>query len=125
MLYQCPACQRTFGEAGFCPFDRTALIVPQLGADKQTMLSAGMSAQLGPQPTDPPTIEARRETFPLAPTGDTVTKQRAKAPSEEPRIRSVSASTSEADALEAFRQSRSDNEYDRLVGQTLDGRYFV
>ena len=85
------------------------------------MLSAGMSAQVGPLPTDPPTIEARHETFPLTPTGDSTTRPR----SDAPRIRSVSASTSEADALEAFRQSRADNEYDRLVGQTLDGRYFV
>ena len=139
--YVCSTCQRTFGEPGFCPFDRTQLhdpraalagtIVPLTPSDKQTLLSAAISAQ--PEPEGPRTAEVRRETFPLSPTGRsnqpsqevTAARPRMQTPSEQPKFRAVSATDSEQDAIEAMRQSRGDSEYDKLVGQTLDGRYFV
>ncbi len=140
--YQCPNCKRTFEEPGFCPFDRTQLhdpnaamagtIVPLTPADKQTILSAMHSAQAAPDPTNPPTAEVRRETFPITPTPKanqptnevTAQRPRLQTPSEQPKFRAVSATDSEQDALEAMRVTR-ETEYDRLVGQTLDGRYFV
>ncbi len=138
--FQCPNCKRTFEEAGFCPFDRTQLhdpraalvgtIVPLTPSDKQTILSAAISAQPGPQPTNPPTYEVRRETFPMtpspkAPTNEvTAARPRIHTPSEQPKFRAVSATDSEQDALEAMRVTR-ETEYDKLVGQTLDGRYYV
>jgi serine/threonine protein kinase len=138
--YQCPNCQRTFEEPGYCPFDRTQLhdpraalagtIVPLTPSDKQTILSAAISAQ--PEPDGPRTAEVRRETFPMAPTGKnppsqevTAARSRLQTPSEQPKFRAVSATDSEQDAIEAMRQSRGDSEYDKLVGQTLDGRYYV
>ncbi len=137
MLHFCPACQRSFPEPGFCPFDRTALIVPRSGADKQTMLSEAMVAQ--EEPAHHTHVEPRRETFPLSPTpaptptgmptpvripDDELTAARKRAPAPVSAFRAVSASDSASEALETFRAS-SDNEYDRLVGQTLDGRYYV
>ncbi len=140
MTFQCPNCKRTFEEAGFCPFDRTQLhdpnaalagtIVPLMPSDKQTILSAMHVAQASPDPTNPPTAEVRRETFPItpspkAPTNEvTAARPRIQTPSEQPKFRAVSATDSEQDALEAMRVTR-ETEYDRLVGQTLDGRYFV
>ena len=141
--YQCPSCQRTFEEPGFCPFDRTQLIdpaaaqagtvIPLTPSDKQTILSAAISAQAAPSPTNPPTAEVRRETFPITPTPRpnhpsqevTAARPRVETPMPQPQFRAVSATDSEQDAIEAMRVSRADSEYDRLVGQTLDGRYFV
>jgi serine/threonine protein kinase len=148
--YQCPACQRQFGEPGFCPFDRgkLALIVPAGPSDKQTILSVAMPAV---EPTDSAQhktqMAPRRETFPLTPSTvgtpqsqsaqtavpyavptQEITSARARAlpsDSQQPKVRSVSAvSDSAADALEAYKTTR-ENEYDKLVGQTLDGRYYV
>jgi serine/threonine protein kinase len=151
--YQCPACQRQFGEPGFCPFDRgkLALIVPVAPPDKHTILSVAMPA-VEPQHTEPPALhktemQPRRETFPLTPSTvgtpqsaslktavphqiptQEITTARARAlPSDpqQPKVRAVSAvSDSAADALEAYKMPR-ENEYDKLVGQTLDGRYYV
>ncbi|MBA3455457.1 MAG: serine/threonine protein kinase [Deltaproteobacteria bacterium] len=127
MLHFCPACQRTFPEPGFCPFDRTALVVPRTAADKQTMLSEAMVAQ--DDPAQHTHLEQRRETFPLTPTPvpaqtDEVTAARPRAPLISPAFRAVSASDSASEALETFRAVH-DHEYDKLVGQTLDGRYYV
>jgi serine/threonine protein kinase len=140
--FQCPACQRQFGEAGFCPFDRTQLapVVPPAPADKATILSVAMPA-VGPQTE----LEAKR-TFPLTPSTVGTPQSQSKQPpvphqvptqeitaalagplprdSEQPKVRSVSATDSQHEALEAYKTPR-ENEYDKLVGQTLDGRYFV
>jgi serine/threonine protein kinase len=80
-------------------------------------------------------LEARR-TFPLTPnpgvgTGEITNArtrpgpgpQRVRAPSDPPKVRVQSASDNPSDALELLRSR--DNEYDRLIGQTLDGRYYV
>ncbi len=118
MLHFCPACQRTFPEPGFCPFDRTALVVPRAGADKQTMLSEAMVAQ--EEPATPTQVDSRLKTLPF----EEVTAARPRPPSAVSAFRAVSASDSANDALETFRGVH-DSEYDKLVGQTLDGRYYV
>ncbi len=142
MLYQCPACTRPFPEPGFCPYDRSPLVTAQSTADKQTMLSVAMPA-VAPHSVDPEAaashktaLEQRRGTFPLTPSTaggphhaptQEITSTHARAVpsnSDAPKIRHMSASDSTADALEAYRTPR-DNEYDKLVGQTLDGRYYV
>ncbi len=115
MLHFCPACQRTFPEPGFCPFDRTALVVPRAGADKQTLLSEVMVAQ--DEPASPTRVDSRLKTLPLAPTPALVALDASS-------FRAISASDSASDALETFRAVH-DDEYDKLVGQTLDGRYYV
>ncbi|MBL0215545.1 MAG: serine/threonine protein kinase [Myxococcales bacterium] len=84
-------------------------------------------------------VEPQRRTFPLTPSTvgaspvhpqvptQEITSARARAlprESDVPKVRSVSASDSDVDALEAYRVPR-ENEYDKLVGQTLDGRYYV
>jgi serine/threonine protein kinase len=49
---------------------------------------------------------------------------RVRAPSDPPKIEARSASENPSDALELYRTPR-ENEYDKLIGQTLDGRYYV
>jgi serine/threonine protein kinase len=102
---------------------------------------------------DPATVpEARRRTFPLTPspaispgaqavliavpgTGEITAARarpdptgsgapRVRAPSDPPEFRSQSASDNLSEALELLNAPRQ-NEYDKLVGQTLDGRYYV
>jgi len=121
VLHFCPVCQRTFPEPGFCPFDRTALVVPRAGADKQTMLSEAMVAQ--PDPAHRTQVDTRLQTLPLAPTPTPVTVDEVTA-ARPPAFRAVSASESASEALQTFRAVH-DSEYDKLVGQTLDGRYYV
>ncbi len=133
MSFQCPACQRTFGESGFCPYDRSVLVAHS-PAQLATQLSMAMPSQPQPPPSSPPgnktNVEPRR-TFPLTPGPHAVQTQeithtvgKAPEPPKSSPMRAVSASENPQEVLEAFRQVR-DNEYDRLVGQTLDGRYFV
>jgi len=149
--YRCPTCQRELADAGFCPFDGTQLVphgVRALEPDRATIVSTGMPVAT-PTPTNPghaanPAAVKQTEmvvgphvTFPLTPStpGPTgpgaatqeVTSQRHAMgrESDTPRVRSVSAvSDSAQDALEAYKLPR-ENEYDKLVGQTLDGRYYV
>ncbi|HET7500047.1 MAG TPA: protein kinase, partial [Kofleriaceae bacterium] len=49
---------------------------------------------------------------------------RVRAPSDPPRVDARSASEDPAEALALYRGARG-SEYDRLIGQTLDGRYHV
>ncbi len=104
-------------------------------AEKATVISSNMAA-VDPHKTD---IQQRRETFPSPsppppsapypqqPITQEVTgaRQRAPDPPAVSRIRVVSASENPQAALDAFSQNRGANEYDRLVGQTLGGRYYV
>src|SRR5688572_13622995 len=84
-------------------------------------------------PAQVPT-EVRHGTLPLTPTPP------ASAPTQEitaartrlavveptpPPMRALSASENPAAALELVRAARGKNEYDKLVGETLDGRYFI
>ena len=111
MTYQCPACKRSFAEPGFCPFDGNAL-GPLENADKPTILSAFHAAQsTADQETVMPTARDKH-TQPGAGVGDGTGP-----------LRAVSAAMSKTYALDNLRDAV--NEYDRLVGETLDGRYYV
>ncbi|HEY4056868.1 MAG TPA: serine/threonine-protein kinase [Kofleriaceae bacterium] len=124
-LFVCSTCQRTFDEGGYCPFDRTQLR-EMTGSERQTLLSRGMSAQIPVSPTGSPTLEQRRETFPLTPSSASQSMPSASSSMESTNVRRViSASSSEADALELMRRGQQEDEYAKLVGTTLDGRYFV
>ena len=126
MLHLCPACQRSFEEPGFCPFDRTQL-VPAGNAAAQTLVSVAMPVAK-PHATD---VEPR-QTFPLTPAPPsslptqaiTAARTQVAPPSPSEQFRSQSASEDPRSALELY-EGGHDNEYDRLVGQTLDGRYHV
>jgi serine/threonine protein kinase len=100
------------------------------------MISAPMTAQPGPSTADPnrTELEQRRGTFPLTPSTPATpiistiepTAERTRPRQSDPpphRFRSVSASEN-PEILEQTHR-RGESEYDRLVGQTLDGRYFV
>jgi hypothetical protein len=126
--YVCPACKRSFDEPGFCPYDRSNLIVPADAADKQTLVSEMIPAQDDPTAPHKTDVEHRRETFPLTPSAPVaasgeITSSRALA-SQQPTFRAVSASDDTGAALDTFRTPH-ETEYDRLVGQTLDGRYYI
>jgi serine/threonine protein kinase len=105
MLHHCPACARTFEVPGFCPFDGKPLVAA-LAANKQTVLSSFVPAQ----------TDADAQTF---------DKKSEQLSAQDPtkKVRSVSASESADAAIASFKERAS--EYDRLVGETLDGRYFV
>jgi serine/threonine protein kinase len=141
MTYLCPACKRSFDEAGFCPFDRTQLVSGAI-SDLPTVVSAAMPVVepvVGPHRTD---VDPRRGTFPLTPGPRSdqkvtviavenlpsaslqPTNERPRLPQQPPpQLRAVSASENPSEALEAYRAKS--HEMDRLVGETLDGRYFV
>jgi serine/threonine protein kinase len=94
--YLCPVCQRTFGEPGFCPFDGKPL-------DESR-------AHRAPSDAETQVVESRTEP------GTGIERGPRK-------VRAVSATENRAEAIEAFRGGLDD--YDRLIGQTLDGRYQV
>jgi serine/threonine protein kinase len=130
--HHCSVCQRSFDEPGFCPFDGTPLV-----ADKQTLLSVSIPAQSNPTSDTEP---ERRGTFPLTPTpaaevslraiattGTTETSLPRGVPGAEglaAKLHAVSASADPAAAAAALKAPR-ESAYDRLVGQTLDGRYVI
>jgi serine/threonine protein kinase len=146
LQHLCPTCRRLFGEPGFCPFDGAPL-VPGSMCEQETLVSASMPAQTGPEPTH---VEIPKRTFPLTPaprtpapgappagagTGEiTQTRSRpgpapavppgVRAPSDPPRVHAHSASQNPSEALELLRAPRG-SEYDKLIGTTLDGRYHV
>jgi serine/threonine protein kinase len=111
--FQCSACQRAFEEPGFCPFDGKPL-VEVARADHPTVLSSFVQAQ-----SDADLGDTQQ---PAPPTST----QPGVAPEPDPtkKIRSLSASDSAVAAIESFKKDRV-SEYDRLVGETLGGRYFV
>ncbi|CAN5519743.1 hypothetical protein BH11MYX1_BH11MYX1_16260 [soil metagenome] len=112
MIFQCPACQRSFTAPGFCPYDGKQLA--DVGAaQKPTVLSEIMSAQHGPD-TSPPHDTVTDGTPTQSGVGDTTNK-----------FRAMSAQRSHSSVVETMRREPASSEYDRLVGQTLDGRYFV
>jgi serine/threonine protein kinase len=144
----CPTCRRSFDEPGFCPFDRSQLIVP-VPHDQPTLMSSAMpvaqpktdielsppyrndphKTDLEPRRTTPGPGPAPQSPAPQAPIIGTQeltnARQRAAPPASEPsKIRALSASEDPQQALEAYAAGKK-NEYDKLVGQTLDGRYFV
>jgi len=109
MTYRCPACQRSFGEPGFCPFDGKPLAELET-AQKPTVLSESLPAQSAPiTVTDPSTLQPAR-TEPAPPPN---------------KIRALSAAQTPTQVGETLRREPVPSEYDRLVGETLDGRYYV
>jgi serine/threonine-protein kinase len=152
LLHLCPTCRRRFAEPGFCPFDGAQLALASaaeqrtiVAAEQATLMSAAMPAAApvsGALPAAAPTeLEVRRGTFPLTPnpgsvgTGEITAARtrpgpepspppRVKAASAPPKVKAYSASENPAEALELYRGPRG-NEYDKLIGQTLDGRYYV
>jgi serine/threonine protein kinase len=117
--YQCPACQRTFNEPGFCPYDGKQLAELSV-AQKPTVLSEIMQAQLAPHPTNPNELDDRDTLTVGTPT------EIGTAPGDNTgRLRALSAQRSHSSVVETMRREPASTEYDRLVGETLDGRYFV
>ncbi|HEY0255194.1 MAG TPA: serine/threonine-protein kinase, partial [Kofleriaceae bacterium] len=106
MSFKCPACQRTFEEPGFCPYDGKQLAELAV-AQKPTVLSEVMQAA---EPND--TIADGKPTN--VGVGDQTNK-----------FRAMSAQKSRTSVMETMRREPTSSEYDRLVGETLDGRYFV
>jgi serine/threonine-protein kinase len=114
-----------FEAPGFCPTDGNPLAATTPAAAASTIISAKIEAER--QKTE---VE-RRRTFPMAPPPQTeeVTSARVRPQPDLPtalpqEIRAVSASESPSKVLELYQQTRQ-NEYDKLIGQTLDGRYYV
>ncbi len=104
MTYQCPVCRRSFAEPGFCPFDGKPLAAADAAADRETVLSSVHEAQSDTQ------ID-RHETRPGV--GENAAN----------KLLALSAHEGHAEVLDTIRKRVS--EYDRLVGETLDGRYYV
>src|SRR4051794_31016648 len=100
MTHHCPACQRSFGEPGFCPLDGNQLVDKLTSGVHPTMLST----------TSP---ETQAEKPPATKPGL----------GEPNKVLSLSVHEGHAAVLDKIR-SRV-NEYDALVGETLDGRYVV
>src|SRR5450432_57284 len=121
MSYQCPACQRSFDEPGFCPYDGKQLAEIAV-AQKPTVLSEVMAAQSAPITQHPTAVDARHDTqVSGTPTEVGVGENSNK-------IRALSAQRSRSSVVETMRRDRREpgsSEYDRLVGETLDGRYYV
>jgi serine/threonine protein kinase len=113
MSYQCPACKRTFAEPGFCPFDGKALGV---AADQQTMVSSHIKAQVGAETLIAP--ESLQTQLPEKHTKSGIGENTN-------QLKAISGRDGHADAIGSMRKGKGDNEYDRLIGQTLDGRYYV
>jgi serine/threonine-protein kinase len=107
--------------------------------------SAAADAAAADHGAQDPTQRELRRTFPLTPspgpgapgagTGEITAARprpgvapsgapRVRAASDPPKVESRSASDNPAAALELYRNPR-DNDYDKLIGQTLDGRYHV
>jgi serine/threonine protein kinase len=102
VTHRCPSCQRFFDETGFCPFD---------GKQLESVISDG--AETLPSMVMPAASAAGKPTEVVSVAPAAVL----------PTFRALSASESTGAAMAAI-QSRL-SEYDRLVGQTLDGRYHI
>ncbi len=113
MKFECPTCRRTFDEVGFCPFDRGPLAA--IG-DSPTVISEQFTAQPAPLPVT--RIDPAKPTMPLTRSSREVAVT---APASQ--FASVSALAGAANAMASFQIPA--NEYEALVGQTLDGRYYI
>ena len=153
MQYLCPTCRRRFDETGFCPFDRSAL-TPVAAPDQRTQLSGPIarldvpaSPPAAPYPGDDlPTVtalpgaDAETADGPAVPGGGCIStgelgapRRRSGRPAPGPPRRSAAyqpppmshAAQGGPDPALAPLFDARDSEYDKLVGQTLDGRYCV
>ena len=143
MRHLCPECRRSFEEPGFCPFDRARLVATTPATAEQPTLVVEPLAAVPVESERARTIHKTdlepKRTFPLSPTPPASAEpKRAFAHTEltgvrthpgaaapPTPLRALSASDSPLAALASYRGGKPETEYDRLVGQTLDGRYFV
>ncbi|HEX5058186.1 MAG TPA: protein kinase [Kofleriaceae bacterium] len=115
MSFRCPVCQRSFAEPGFCPFDGKPLVQVS-AAEQQTVLSAQHAAQ---SPTEAPDTDPIVE----SPHVDKLQTKPGLGDNTPNKLKALSAHEGHAEALETIRKRVS--EYDKLIGETLDGRYYV
>jgi serine/threonine protein kinase len=99
MDHRCPACNRTFTVPGFCPYDGKPL--EGVKPDDAAATRATDAAAAQPDPRSKP---------------DTNTSLRAFSAKE--------SSSAKVEALTTIRE-QPPTTYDRLIGETLDGRYYV
>src|SRR5262245_25356450 len=100
MTHLCPVCQRSFAEPGFCPFDGKQLVDKVASGVHPTVLSTtAVDTEVEKPPGTQPGV------------------------GEPHKLLALSAHEGHAEALDKIRKRT--NEYDRLVGETLDGRYLV
>ena len=114
MTYTCPACKRTFTSPGFCPYDGTPL---GAAADQPTVMSSEMKAEQGTlgEPASKPPISKPPDKQTQPGVGDGTNQ-----------IRAISASEGNSKAAAStIRKEARNEQYDALIGQTLDGRYLV
>ena len=145
--FGCPKCGRTFPESGFCPFDGAALtgkktmagVVRPTGSSNaaaatpaQPQISTAFAGS--PTSTDSGTLPGLPRTGTgddglrtMVSNGPPVHKGTDTPQTGGPGVfRAMSAAENTADALAAFHAGASAvTEYDRLIGQTLDGRYHI
>jgi serine/threonine protein kinase len=143
--FVCPSCSRSFVEAGFCPYDGSALGAGGNVSDSApTVLNvrdlaahtARTQVRTMTMPQFGNTVETSPPAAPL--TTDTAPRARAELPTQKdpvlaaavpdlkppkPALRAVSAHDDPGEALSKL--GRRGTVYDQLVGQTLDGRYFI
>jgi serine/threonine protein kinase len=119
------------------PAAQSPALVPTTPAEVAEAPTARSFAGVPGAARDVQTQHERRRTFPLTPTPGVSTGEitnartrpgagpgRVRAPSDDPpKVRVQSASDNPSEALEMVRSR--ENEYDKLIGQTLDGRYHV
>jgi serine/threonine protein kinase len=147
--FVCPSCQRSFTEAGFCPYDGHQLspavrvsevaatmvklvelseqnerpgrtmTVPQFGGSVDTA-KALPPANAGVSKAEVATQRDQIATAAAAPNPPTAP---GRPPSRPAPLRAVSASEDHSAAIANL--ARKGSVYDQLVGQTLDGRYFI
>jgi serine/threonine protein kinase len=141
VLLQCSRCKRSFREPGFCPFDGVRLD-DVTEAPRLTVESAHYTAQPGATINNPTELD-ERNTLPLTPSSPAANppasgsapastqtqpgvpsapKPPAPATGGAAAIKIISAADNTDTAIRALRVR---TEYDKLVGETLDGRYFV
>ncbi len=163
--FACPSCQRSFAEAGFCPYDGSALAsakpveaaplvtarelaavhtsktairsltMPQFGSTIETAPpgassvappSVGSVAPPSASSVAPPSSSSQPE--PVAAIGSELPTHRdqllaAASPAKAPQVRAISAAEETDTAVSVL--GRRGTIYDQLVGQTLDGRYYI
>jgi serine/threonine protein kinase len=121
VLLQCPECKRSFREPGFCPYDGKRLVEVENVHDKPTVGSAMVPVQLLDSLTQigTPTSQDEPRTVPLGPPSSSGAQT---AVASAPGTRQVPDDVqAQIDKLRADHRT----EYDRLVGETLEGRYRV
>lgn len=154
-MYFCPVCRRQFDSLGFCPFDRTELRAitattdgaktlvdqpndrPTVAADPtrkgttQGHLPAATNAPTNIAGMPKPPVAAAPVAAPMPrPAQRPTAAASAAMPAQEPPRRKHSPSEMRAqsaagDATSALAGLGKVDEYERMIGQTLDGRYKI